>query len=178
LLIVTASGGFTGVFVYSPGPGFKNLITSIAAQDGTDPFGNAFLGGQVSYIQTGPNSFEALQNNGAQLNFYTATSAAGPWTNQYSLQSDASGNITFAANGTMELNPAGVASVTGPMVIADTPNSRATSAQLEVHNMIGMKARAQPAAPPAGFGLLYVNSVDDGLYFKGSAGTNTKIASA
>lgn len=49
LLIVTSGGGFTGLFVYSPAPGPGNLIASIAAQAGTDPFGNAYRAGITSY---------------------------------------------------------------------------------------------------------------------------------
>jgi len=177
-VLVVSGGAGSGVFVYSPTAGAGNLVASVAAAAGDDPFGNAYLAGQVTYVQVGPNDFEALQNNGGQLNFYSATAAAGPWANQYSLQSDSSGDVTFAANGTMELNPAGVAAITGPTVIGDTPSSRATLAQLEVHSMIGLKARAQPAAPAAGYGLLYVNSADGGLYYKGAGGTNTKLASS
>ena len=42
LLIITATGGFSGFFVYSPAPGPGNLVFSIAGQAGTDPFGNAY----------------------------------------------------------------------------------------------------------------------------------------
>jgi len=45
LLIVSAGGGFTGLFIYSPGPGNGNLILSEAAAAGTDPFGNAYRQG-------------------------------------------------------------------------------------------------------------------------------------
>jgi hypothetical protein len=59
LLIVTAGGGFTGLFVYSPGPGAGNLIASVAAQSGTDPYGNAYNEGIVSY-QPGDTAFSEL----------------------------------------------------------------------------------------------------------------------
>lgn len=45
LLIITPSGGFTGLFLYSPGPGPGNLIGSWTAQAGTDPFGNTYPAG-------------------------------------------------------------------------------------------------------------------------------------
>lgn len=45
LLIITPTGGFTGLFLYSPGPGQGNLIGSWTAQAGTDPFGNPFPAG-------------------------------------------------------------------------------------------------------------------------------------
>lgn len=52
LLIINASGTFTGLFVYSPSIGAGNLIASIAAQAGTDPYGNAYLSGFTSYAAT------------------------------------------------------------------------------------------------------------------------------
>jgi hypothetical protein len=45
LLIVTPSGGFTGLFLYSPAPGAGHLIASITSAAGTDPYGNTFPAG-------------------------------------------------------------------------------------------------------------------------------------
>jgi hypothetical protein len=45
LIIISAGGGFTGFFMYSPVPGPGNLITSIAPVAGVDPFGNAYPAG-------------------------------------------------------------------------------------------------------------------------------------
>jgi hypothetical protein len=45
LLIITPSGGFTGLFLYSPGPGAGNLIGSWTSAAGVDPFGNAYPAG-------------------------------------------------------------------------------------------------------------------------------------
>jgi hypothetical protein len=39
----------SGIFVYSPSPGAGNLIASIAAQAGTDPYGNPYQAGITSY---------------------------------------------------------------------------------------------------------------------------------
>lgn len=41
------------LLVYQPVPGTGNLIASIAATGGTDPYGNTFLAGVVSYLNTG-----------------------------------------------------------------------------------------------------------------------------
>lgn len=49
LLIITASGGFTGLFVYNPAQGHSNLVDSIAATGGTDPYGNVYQAGITSY---------------------------------------------------------------------------------------------------------------------------------
>ena len=45
LIIITAGGGFTGLFMYTPAPGPGNLVTSITPQAGVDPFGNAYPAG-------------------------------------------------------------------------------------------------------------------------------------
>jgi hypothetical protein len=45
LIIITAGGGFTGLFMYSPVPGAGNLVTSIAPAAGVDPFGNPYPSG-------------------------------------------------------------------------------------------------------------------------------------
>ena len=49
IVLTEATGGFSGLFGYSPTPGAGNLIFSIAAANGTDPYGNAYLGGVTSY---------------------------------------------------------------------------------------------------------------------------------
>ncbi len=41
-LVVVYGVGYSGVFVYSPSPAEGNLIVSIAAKAGTDPYGNAY----------------------------------------------------------------------------------------------------------------------------------------
>lgn len=53
LLIAAASSGFSGLFVYSPAPGKGNLIASVAASPGTDPFGNPYQQGITSYAGGG-----------------------------------------------------------------------------------------------------------------------------
>lgn len=79
LVIIDASGAFTGLFVYNPAPDAGNLIASIAAAAGTDPYGNAYLSGVASYSGFGGSFFATALANGDLL-FYHATSTAGPWT--------------------------------------------------------------------------------------------------
>jgi hypothetical protein len=45
VVIISASGNFTGLFLYSPKPGAGNLVGSWAAAAGTDPFGNTYTSG-------------------------------------------------------------------------------------------------------------------------------------
>lgn len=50
LIILTEQvAGFSGFFGYSPTVGAGNLVFSIAAADGVDPYGNVYLHGVVSY---------------------------------------------------------------------------------------------------------------------------------
>src|SRR5215467_1922803 len=67
LLIVTSGGGFTGLFVYSPGPGANNLIASTAAQAGTDPYGNHYLAGETTYNNA---AGFAINQSGNLITFY------------------------------------------------------------------------------------------------------------
>jgi len=61
ILLSAQQAGFSGLFVYSPAPGPGNLIASIAAQAGTDPYGNAYRGsGFATYGIAG----QALLGNG------------------------------------------------------------------------------------------------------------------
>ena len=52
-VIVTADAAGTGVFVYSGTPATGNLVASITATSGTDPFGNGFTAGFSSYAAGG-----------------------------------------------------------------------------------------------------------------------------
>ncbi len=79
LVVVQAGTGFTGIFVYNGAPAAGNLIASTAADPGTDNHGNAYLGGFTVYTTAAP--FEAMQTLAGEINFYTAASQAGPWTN-------------------------------------------------------------------------------------------------
>lgn len=50
LIVLTfSSGGFTGIFAYSPAPGPGNLVLSQSVRSGVDPYGNAYLAGFVAY---------------------------------------------------------------------------------------------------------------------------------
>jgi hypothetical protein len=46
---LTIEGGDEGLFVYSGPPAFGNLLISIAAEAGTDNYGNSYPEGQVFY---------------------------------------------------------------------------------------------------------------------------------
>jgi hypothetical protein len=102
LLIITPTGGFTGLFMYTPAPGAGNLLSSDTAQASTDPYGNAYFAGKTEYgtfagEQVAINIFNGI------VSFYTATTQAGPWTKQSSIGIDNAGDLTIATTGTLVL---------------------------------------------------------------------------
>ena len=92
-VIIAGSGG--ELLVYSPTAAAGNLISSIAAQAGTDSFGNHFLAGTASY------SSIACNLTGGGISFYTGSLSAG-WTLSGQLQSSLLGTI-FEVNTFTEL---------------------------------------------------------------------------
>ncbi len=94
LIVIDATTGFSGLFVYNGAPANGNLIASIAAGSGTDPYGNSFEAGISSYNEpfglatvitaasvqlfSGVNLLEVLNNSGFFL--YSSGAAAGNLT--------------------------------------------------------------------------------------------------
>jgi hypothetical protein len=74
LLIVTSGSGFTGLFVYSPIPGTGNLLASVTAQAGTDPYGNPYQASITAYqlglprVNTRLSAGAVIFNRGAVVN--------------------------------------------------------------------------------------------------------------
>lgn len=70
-----------GIFFYSGTAALGNLVASVSnnPNNSTDPFGNAYLTGVGSYI-FGSGIQSGVQLNGGSLNFYFASSEAGPYT--------------------------------------------------------------------------------------------------
>ena len=74
IILSAAASGFSGFFAYSPAPGAGNLIASIAAAGGTDPYGNHYQPGFVTY--SGPNFWDQLL--AGQLNFHVTAGQPTP----------------------------------------------------------------------------------------------------
>lgn len=138
LVVIFGSGANTGLFVYSPTPAAGNLIYSITATAGTDPYGNAYLQGATSYTapgsvpELGPyiqqiNANLVLGSNratskivaGAQINLTDATVAtAGPVLNLISPRTNA-----ITGQGLAEIKIVGQSSdgtTVQPQIISDT----------------------------------------------------------
>lgn len=50
IVLIEESGTYSGIFGYSPVPGPGNLVFSVAASPGEDPYGNTYLMGISSYV--------------------------------------------------------------------------------------------------------------------------------
>jgi hypothetical protein len=95
-----------GEFIYSGTPAAGNLIESHVAVATTDPYGNAVLAGSTVYGKAGGIPVAINTFNGA-VNFYTATTEAGPWTSVGSEAFTAAGALTLLANATLTLTGGG-----------------------------------------------------------------------
>ena len=93
IYIVGAKGG---LFVYSPTAGAGNLVASIAGMAGTDKYGNAYLAGVVSY-NLGVGGPVALEMYSGGLAWYEASSYAGPWVQEASVEYGSSTGLTVSA---------------------------------------------------------------------------------
>lgn len=78
---VIVEGPNDGVFVYSGAPALGNLITSISAVATTDQFGNTVFQGTTNIKFSAGVYYATNMGINNTLSFLTATSQAGPWTN-------------------------------------------------------------------------------------------------
>lgn len=107
-VIVSGSGAGAGVFVYNGTPGLGTLVKSITSPStATDPFGNAVIGTDTTYQKISPTSFQAIAYQGNEIQFFTATSPAGPWAGTglfiFFSASGPTGILINAAGGTIQL---------------------------------------------------------------------------
>lgn len=115
-VIVVGTGTNSGIFVYSPTRGAGNLIATITAGPGTDPFGNAYLGGVTAYSQVA--TFAAAQLLGGILSFYTAGSQAGPWVLRALISGDSGNNLDLRGQGTGQVQALNQLSATAGLLVA------------------------------------------------------------
>lgn len=76
LIIIEEGTGFSGLFFYSPVIGAGNLIISIAAQAGTDPYGNEYQQGVAVYDPSNGH-YADLVDAGLTFSIGTAFDALG-----------------------------------------------------------------------------------------------------
>jgi hypothetical protein len=118
-----------GVFVYSPSPGLGNLVASFAPANGTDRYGNAFLGGVTSYAASGGGYVAMGFNNGRQQGFTNAT-----YGGAYSAYFEINANLAIPE---VFLTSTGLLGLVGTQtIIATTPASAIGADLLEVQGNI------------------------------------------
>jgi hypothetical protein len=175
--LVYIIGATGGLFVYSPTAGAGNLVASISADGGTDPYGNIYLPGTTSYLFA-LGRYTASSLNGGAVQFYSAATF-GPWGSPIALISATSSALDLVTAGLpIFLESATYVGAYGTqLVVADLFGATAiTSAQLEVQGSAVAKAgifaqAATPSgSPPAGaetwnsLGALAGFSVAEGRY--------------
>jgi hypothetical protein len=110
IVLTEETTGFSGLFGYSPTVGTGNLIFSVAARAGTDPYGNAYPQGlsitlgSISGATISGSTFEGTDfiiNSSGEF-FYSGTPAAGNLVESVapSAGSDAFGNKYLAGQAT------------------------------------------------------------------------------
>lgn len=67
LVVIQSGGNFQGLFVYSPTIGANNLIASIAAAAGTDPYTNTYQQGIAAYGTIGDRFAAVLEVSNSNL---------------------------------------------------------------------------------------------------------------
>ena len=106
LLIVVSGAGFSGAFVYSGTPGANNLIASVSANSGTDPYGNSYLTGVAGYSGLLSGNYYAASFFAGGLDFWhqAGPNMSGAWSRD-SVFTDAVGTVTGATNGVYTSEP-------------------------------------------------------------------------
>jgi hypothetical protein len=105
IILTEQTTGFSGLFGYSPTAGAGNLIFSVAAAAGVDPYGNSYPQGvssTVGNITSNALTTTAFTITEGPLLFYGSSSGGGTM-----LAAGASGNFTV---------PAGITSLTGTLI--------------------------------------------------------------
>lgn len=106
----------SGMFVYATSPAADELVASITASGGTDPYGNSVLAGIVSYDPSTFLGALACQLNDAAVLFYVATTEAGPWTEVSGVSSSPPDQLSFiteagASGGNIPVSSSGFTTV-------------------------------------------------------------------
>lgn len=117
---VIVSGPAGGVFVYSPAPGAGNLIASISANPGTDPYGNRFLAGVASYQGTAASAVQ-----GGVVSLYSLV--GGVWLPYAALTADGTLATFQPSGGAGSANGTQLLSNGGAVALAVTPAGAAVT---------------------------------------------------
>jgi hypothetical protein len=113
IVVSAASSGFSGFFVYSPSPAAGNLLVSIAAQTGKDPYGNTYLSNITGY-ENDAGTWLATQIGGGGIFFWSAPSSSSNYTLYGQMSGTTVGVLGLAfggGNGSIAQSSAGITTV-------------------------------------------------------------------
>lgn len=143
--LVIISGANGGLFIYSGTPAAGNLIASIAAAPGTDPYGNAYLDGVVTYgTGTPPNSF--TQDRGGQIFWGDTGTGAQVAVNAVIQLNDPA--VVTASPALEILSPETAAGTLSALMVAGQSQNLSQPALVQVQPYL---VPAQPGTGPGGF---------------------------
>jgi hypothetical protein len=183
---VIVSGSNDGVFVYDGSPAAGNLIAAVAAQDGTDPYGNDYFAGIGVYQEPTGSTFSTLLTQGA-INFAfadpwyvkeggifpgeTETASAQPFLGIQSPGDDTAtaGTSNIFLNGTSQ---DGTAISNIYMTRLNNVAGTQGLVQVEIHGSLILDEGGTPPTP-SGAGVLWVSAAGHLIYKNPSGGTTT-----
>jgi hypothetical protein len=136
ILLSAALSGFSGFFAYSPAPGTGNLIVSVTAAAGEDPYSDEYLQGVATY---GPG-FASAMIGGAVI-WYTGSLASG-WSEVAVIEVDLSGDLLISTStGTIQLDSDAVAgsnfTVDGTLFVGGASGGSLTATNFNMNPTMG-----------------------------------------
>jgi hypothetical protein len=173
LIVIQAGGGFTGVFVYSPTPGTGNLVISIAAQTGTDPYGNSYPEGFAAFMTPVSDKIQAAFGNvpsfsRAGLTLTDLTSA--PHLPAAFMGGAASGgSAAILTSGFSTSSSEG-----GQLTLSDSTQTGESDGQAQIQGYVAMLTTVGTPSTPSGQVLLYYHG--GSLIALGPSGNKITVA--
>jgi hypothetical protein len=134
-------------FFYNGTPAAGNLVQSVTEADGTDAYGNAYIAGTATYSNNG-TFWSAVVIADGVVNWYKATSEAGPWTSEagigFSWNSLTGGGLSFTAPAGSDHT--GDFNVTGSVTVTTTLTVNGTDVGTTLSNIISALSGASTSS--------------------------------
>lgn len=157
ILLSASASGFSGFFAYDPAPGAGNLIASITASAGTDPYDDEYLQSIASY---GPGFAASL--NGGFVVFWSGSLGSG-WSQIATIETDVSGDLILECVGTILLSSTVEAgsdlTVDGTLFVGGSGGASLTATNVNLNPAMGIPANY----PTTGKTLAQTQAAVDGL---------------
>lgn len=159
---------------YNGTPAAGNLVYSRSQAGGTDSFGNVYLGGVVEYQKVSSVQWSAIQIQNNNVTWYTATSYAGPWTQQAQINTG-SGGLEIVSNSTLTLD--GVTGTTLQGQVTATGGTPANPTLITTDSGTLITLDAGWTVPSGYFSPAYILLPDGHIGLAGCAGQSGTVTS-